>query len=179
MDHHDHVALIRAAVRPGETWADLGSGDGAFTLALAELLGADGAIVSVDRDGGALTEQQRRIEAAFPAVAVRYVAADFRRALELPPLDGFVMANSLHFVPPPDQVPVLARLVSALRDGGRVVVVEYDAESGNRWVPHPIAARRWPAVAEAAGLAEPREIGRRPSRFLGAIYSGVAYRGVR
>jgi ubiquinone/menaquinone biosynthesis C-methylase UbiE len=179
MDHHDHVALIAPAVGPGETWADLGSGEGAFTLALAELVGGGGTIVSVDRDRGALTEQRRRIEAAFPAAAVRYVAADFRFALELPPLDGLVMANSLHFVPPSDQVPVLARLVAALRDGGRAVVVEYDAESGNRWVPHPIGARRWPAVAEAAGLTEPREIGRRPSRFLGAIYSAVAYRGVR
>jgi len=179
VDHRDHVELIRAAVGPGETWADLGSGEGAFTLALADLLGAGGSIVSVDRDRGALTEQRRRIEAAFPSIAVQYLAADFRTALELPALDGFVMANSLHFVEPPDQVPVLARLVSALREGGRAVVVEYDAESGNRWVPHPIAARRWPAVAEAAGLAEPREIGRRPSRFLGAIYSAVAYRSVR
>jgi ubiquinone/menaquinone biosynthesis C-methylase UbiE len=179
MDHHDHVALIRAAAGPGETWADLGSGEGAFTLALADLVGVEGTIVSVDRDRDALTEQRRRIEAAFPSVAVQYVAADFRTALELPPLDGLLMANSLHFVLPPDQVPVLARLASALRDGGRAVIVEYDAESGNRWVPHPIAARRWPAVAEAAGLAEPREIGRRPSRFLGAIYSAVACRGVR
>ena len=42
MDHADHVRLIRGAVTPGTTWAELGSGDGAFTLALAELVGSEG-----------------------------------------------------------------------------------------------------------------------------------------
>lgn len=43
MEHHDHVALIQEAVR-GRVWADLGSGTGAFTLALADLLGHEGVI---------------------------------------------------------------------------------------------------------------------------------------
>ena len=51
MDHADHVALIRAAVtETGGTWADIGAGEGAFTLALADLLGPGGRIVAVDRD---------------------------------------------------------------------------------------------------------------------------------
>jgi ubiquinone/menaquinone biosynthesis C-methylase UbiE len=49
MNHADHVALLRAGVPgPGGVWADLGSGAGAFTLALADLIGPTGQIYSVD-----------------------------------------------------------------------------------------------------------------------------------
>lgn len=178
MDHADHLDLLRAAVTPGETWADLGSGTGAFTLALAELLGPAGTIWSIDRDARALGEQAAKLRALPAGTAARVLplVADFTRgaSLVLPPLDGIVMANSLHFVRDPG--PVVAGLAGHLRPGGRFVLVEYDADRGNHWVPHPISAARWPSVAEAAGLRDVREIGRRGSRFLNAIYSAVAVR---
>lgn len=59
MEHKDHVNLIKPAVRKPGTWAELGSGRGAFTLALAELLGPEGSIVSVDRDRRALAAQEK------------------------------------------------------------------------------------------------------------------------
>jgi ubiquinone/menaquinone biosynthesis C-methylase UbiE len=72
MDHADHVELIRAGVNgPGGTWADLGSGDGAFTLALAELLGPGGRIVSVDRDAAALRRQADAMAERFPSMSSR------------------------------------------------------------------------------------------------------------
>src|SRR5690554_4106120 len=40
MNHQDHVNLLRPGVpATGGVWADFGAGTGAFTLALAELLG--------------------------------------------------------------------------------------------------------------------------------------------
>ena len=42
MNHEDHVRLLRKGiVEPGGVWADFGSGAGAFTLALADLLGTE------------------------------------------------------------------------------------------------------------------------------------------
>ena len=71
MDHTDHVTLLRGGVlAPGGVWADLGSGTGAFTLALAELLGPTGVIYSVDKDAGALAAQERALRARFPATSV-------------------------------------------------------------------------------------------------------------
>ncbi|TMD25838.1 MAG: class I SAM-dependent methyltransferase, partial [Chloroflexi bacterium] len=53
MNHEDHVRLLRKGiVEPGGVWADFGSGAGAFTLALADLLGTEGSIYSVDKDRG-------------------------------------------------------------------------------------------------------------------------------
>lgn len=175
MDHADHVRLIRGGVVPG-TWAELGSGDGAFTLALADLLGEHGSIVSVERDGAALRHQARALRERFPAVPVVQLMRDFLEPVrELPPLDGLLMANALHFVQ--DAPALVARLVEAhLRPGGRFLLVEYDADRGNRWVPYPISFRAWARIAPAGGLTRPTLLHRVPSRFLGAIYGAVAMR---
>jgi SAM-dependent methyltransferase len=175
IDHSDLVGLISSGVVPGPgTWADLGSGDGAFTAALADLLGPGARIVSVDRDGGALRRQRQALSARFPAAAVDYVEADFTRPLDLPPLDGVVMANSLHFVGRKE--PVLARVLDALRPGGRLILVEYDADRGNPWVPHPLSYATWERVAAGSGFTGTELLGRVPSRFLGAIYSALSRR---
>ena len=49
---------------------------------------------------------------------------------------AIVMANSLHFVRDADKAGVLRRLLSHLRPGGRFILVEYDADAGNQWVPY-------------------------------------------
>jgi len=87
-----------------------------------------------------------------------------------------VAANSLHFVPRDRQVAIVRALAEHLRPGGVFVVVEYDTDRGNPWVPNPFSYPSWERLATAAGLVDPRRTGRVPSRFLGAIYSGVACR---
>jgi SAM-dependent methyltransferase len=160
---------------PGNVaWADLGSGTGAFTLALADLLGRGGRIVSVDRDAAALRQQAGAMAARFPGVTLEQRVADFTRDLGLPPLDGVVMANALHFRR--DREAMVRTVRDMLRPGGRFVLVEYDADRGNPWVPYPLSFDTWRAMAVAAGFDEPRLLGRVPSRFLGAIYSALATR---
>jgi SAM-dependent methyltransferase len=97
-----------------------------------------------------------------------------RDALPDGPFDGVLAANSLHFLTDPGAV--LRRVAAILRPGGRLVVVEYDADHGNPWVPHPFSSGRFVVLAREAGLRDPREIGRVPSRFLGAIYAARAER---
>ena len=102
MDHADHVRLLRDGVGDarGGTWADVGAGSGAFTLALADLLGPGARIVAVDRDAGALREAARAVAARFPETRLDARVADLEHPLELPPLDGLIAANSLHFIDP-------------------------------------------------------------------------------
>jgi SAM-dependent methyltransferase len=174
MTHEDHVYLLRGGVpEPGGVWADLGAGAGAFTLALADLLGPGGTIYAVDRDQGALREQERGMRRLFPAVTVHYQVADFTRPLDLPPLDGIVMANSLHFERRKDAL--VQRLRDYLRPGGRLILVEYNADHGNMWVPHPLAYPTWEALARRAGFQETHLLATVPSRFLGQIYSAVSW----
>jgi SAM-dependent methyltransferase len=174
MDHADHVNLLRGGIPAlGGVWADLGAGHGAFTLALAELIGPQGVIHAVDRDRGALAELEQAMHARFPAVAVTIHPADFTRPLDLPPLDGVVMANSLHFHR--RQEPILEAVRAMLRPGGRLIGVEYNVEAGNPWVPYPISYPVWESLARRAGFAETRLLATRPSRFLREIYSAVSH----
>ena len=177
MDHRDHVALIRAGVEgAGSHWLELGAGEGAFTLAVADVLGPGGNIVALDRDRRALEAAAAAVRSRFPAVGLQMTPADFTTSLPRGPFDGILAANSLHFVR--DRRGVLAAIHAALRPGGRLVVVEYDADRGNPWVPHPFSFETWGREASAAGLTDPRLLHRVPSRFLGAIYGAVARRPI-
>jgi SAM-dependent methyltransferase len=168
--HADLVALIEDGVteRRGR-WADLGSGEGAFTLALADLLGAGSHITAVDRDGGAL----RHVEGdRFPGVEIETRVGDFTRALALSNLDGILMANSLHFVK--DNALVLESVRKMLRPGGTLIVVEYGTDRGNPWVPHPFSYERWENMAAQAGFVKTRLLRTIPSRHLGSMYSAAS-----
>ncbi|HEX2626043.1 MAG TPA: class I SAM-dependent methyltransferase, partial [Candidatus Limnocylindrales bacterium] len=99
MDHADHVALIADGVRgAGTRWLELGCGDGAFTLALAEMLGAGGEIAAVDRDADSLRAMEGRVAARFAATRLEARRADFTDGFPDGPFDGVLAANSLHFV---------------------------------------------------------------------------------
>jgi hypothetical protein len=67
-------------------------------------------------------------------------------------------------------------LAAHLRPGGRFIVVEYDTDRGNPYVPHPFSVGSWERLAAGAGLIRTERIGRVPSRFLGAIYSAASRR---
>jgi ubiquinone/menaquinone biosynthesis C-methylase UbiE len=175
MDHEDHVRLIRDGVEgAGRRWLELGAGRGAFTLALAELLGPGGEIVAVDRNAGDLRELTSTMARRFPATSLRTASADFTAPISTDgaPFDGLLAANALHFVR--DPAAVIDRLLPMLRPAARVIVVEYDSDSGNAWVPHPFSFERWEVIASGAGLANTRLVGRVRSRFLGAIYAAAS-----
>ena len=73
-----------------------------------------------------------------------------------------------------DKAPVLARVAGWLRPGGRLLVVEYDTDQANRWVPYPVSFASWVRLAGAAGFGGTRLLHAVPSRFLGRIYSAVS-----
>jgi len=109
------------------------------------------------------------MRARFPATTVHYLAADFTRRLDLPPLDGVVMANSLHFQR--DKLGVLRLVQGYLRPAGRLLLVEYNADQGNPWVPYPLSYPTWESLAARAGFAQTRLLATTPSSFLREIYA--------
>ena len=176
MDHNDHVNLLRPAdLPPGGTWADFGAGSGAFTLALRELVGPHANIYAVDKDARALRELEKDHREKFStAQNVHTLRADFTGPLSLPPLDGIVMANSLHYFK--DKVKVLRHVRSFLKLNGALLLVEYNVDLGNPWVPQPISFEAFRELAPRAGFSEPQLLAKAPSRFLREFYSAAAYR---
>ena len=176
MDHNDHVDLLRPAnLLQDGTYADFGAGSGAFTLALRELIGLDATIYAVDKDRGSLRELESNHRTRFNTTRnLILLKDDFSRSLDIPPLDGIVMANSLHFFK--DREKILRHVRGFLKPNGALLVVEYNVDAGNMWVPYPLTFETYRALAPRVGFSEPRLLATKPSRFLKGFYSAIAYR---
>ena len=110
--------------------------------------------------------------AKYPEVKLHTYQADFTKPVDLPRLDGLVVANALHFLPQKDAAVI--RLRDHLRPGGSFLVVEYDTNRGNRWVPFPFSYEQWRVIAERCDLHQTRMLANVPSSFLGRFYSALS-----
>jgi len=175
MKHNDHVRLLQPANLPaGGVWADLGAGSGAFTLALRELVGPEASIYAVDRNRGRLSELERTYFSLFENTGnLHTLNADFTHSLALPPLDGLLMANSLHFFK--DKEVVLRHVSSFLKPGGTLLLVEYNVDRGNPWVPYPLSFETFRELALDAGFREPTLLAKYPSSFLREFYAALTF----
>jgi ubiquinone/menaquinone biosynthesis C-methylase UbiE len=144
------IGLIREGIRSEnmrpQVWADLGSGSGLFSRALATLLPPASTIYAVDRDQASLDE----IEWSYADRTLIRVYSEISETLELPMLHGALLANVMHFLP--DQFGLLKQLQRRLLDKGALIIIEYDTDTGNRWVPYPISYDRMKKLTESLGL---------------------------
>jgi ubiquinone/menaquinone biosynthesis C-methylase UbiE len=177
LNHLDHINLLRpAGIAAGGIWADLGAGTGAFTLAVRELLGEQAEIHAVDKDRVSLDTFSQRYLARFGSSdRLHILHTDFSTLLpQLPLLDGVIMANSLHFFK--DKARILSGVRNMLKPAGSLLLVEYNVDRGNPWVPYPLSLQTYQGLAPKAGFSEPRLLARHPSSFLREFYSASATR---
>ncbi len=154
-----------------QTWADLGCGKGIFTIALASLLPSGSTIHAIDRDA----ENLHFVPTQYPGIKIETKQADFITNPSLPLLDGIVMANSLHYVRDRDNFGLM--LSSMLKENGRLLIVEYDTESANRWVPFPVSFVTLEKWATRAGFRNVKRLKERASIYQRSkMYSAVAER---
>ena len=159
--------------RNSGVWADFGCGDGIFTTALFTLLPAGSTIIAVDQRQSALENLSRNFSEIYPEAQIQILNADYRASMNLPPLDGFIMANTLHFSP--DHGPLLQGLVSYLKPAGRMILIEYNTKRDNYAVPYPLDDAQFLALTASIGLTYPKILAKIPSTFLGEMFSGIAF----
>ena len=145
-----------------QLWLDLGCGTGLFTLALAGNLPAASKIIAIDKDEKAL----RKIPATVNNVVIQTMAADFVfDALDVKEVDGILIANSLHYVK--DKETLLKKLISSVKTNGVFLIVEYDRQAGNQWVPYPLTIDAAKALFRSLGYPGFHVLNKRPSVFGG------------
>lgn len=159
----NHKSITRTAKT---VWADVGSGSGLFTNALATLLIPGSKIYAIDKNAEALRKLREPRD-----VAVERIHADFLRdELNLHNLDGILMANSLHFVQ--DKVSFINKMGKCLKTGGSFLIIEYDTDTSNVWVPFPLSHPSLQRLFKKAGYDSIQKIREVPSRYRRAnIYS--------
>ena len=159
-----HTPLIEWA-RP-QSWCDLGCGSGTFTTALAQLLAPGSMIHAVDLDPRALEDVPDRCG----GVEIRKTLGDIGSpSLRLPPVDGILMANTLHFIQ--EQHALMRRLLSVTDS---FLIVEYERSRPNRWGPYPVGFERLRQLFTEAGVERVEKLAIRPSLFGGTMYSALA-----
>jgi ubiquinone/menaquinone biosynthesis C-methylase UbiE len=146
-------------------WADLGCGTGTFTLALASLLPAQSYITAIDKN-------HQHLPSVSSGIKIDFRKADFvNEPIAVSPLDGVLMANSLHFVA--NKPKLIGQLEKAFTNSPKFLIVEYDTIRSNPWVPYPISFKR--LADEFTGLGyQIHKLAESPSRFGGIIYSAYA-----
>jgi ubiquinone/menaquinone biosynthesis C-methylase UbiE len=152
--HHPGLA------QPGKAHgADLGCGSGLFTYALAHWLPNGSVIYAIDKSEVALSPQPKPDQTLLEPIQLDFIT----QPLNLPPLDGILMANSLHYVPA--KTTFLAQLRTCLKEHGCLLVVEYDTDTANPWVPFPINYTTLQRLSETAGFTSVTWLGERTSVY--------------
>lgn len=160
---HDYIASLAKSV-----WADLGCGSGIFTHALANLLNDNSLIYAVDKNIAAFKKRPFSKNVIIKPVELNFEISK----LPFDNLDGILMANSLHFVK--DKRSFLEKIKNSLNDNGLFLLVEYDTDSSNFWVPYPVSFLSLRQIFNDVGYDSVIKINEMPSRFNKAnLYAAI------
>ena len=122
-----------ANIRPGMTVADIGAGEGYYTVRLSERVGRRGRVLAEDIDRDALARLGNRIEAErLENVSIKLGTEDDPR-LPAGSFDRIFMVHMYHEVSEP--YAFLWRLRPALKDDGEVIVVDVDRPTDQHGIP--------------------------------------------
>jgi trans-aconitate methyltransferase len=168
------TALLSKGVnttKPAQVWCDLGAGEGLFTRALSVLLPDTSTIYAIDKDPKSLNKIS--VESH---VKLHKVNADFTLWNDtVPLLDGILMANALHFVE--DKNHLVKTLLTKMKPDGVLLLIEYDLQTANAWVPYPIRKDLLKKFAVEAGFTSVSFLHEVPSVYnRSMIYSAILYR---
>ncbi|NJC33944.1 ubiquinone/menaquinone biosynthesis C-methylase UbiE [Sphingomonas jejuensis] len=145
--------MNRAGISPGMTVADIGAGEGYYTIRLAQRVGPDGRVLAQDvvpevRDALAERVNRERLD----NVSVKLGAPDDPG---LPPasFDRVLLVHMYHEIEEP--YAFLWHLRPALRSGGQVIVVDANRPTAQHGTPPALLACEFAAVGYAQTALRP------------------------
>jgi len=121
-----------ANIRPGMTVADIGAGEGYYTVRLADRVGEDGRVLAQDIDSEALQRLGRRVERErLENISIKLGRADDPQ-LPADSFDRIFLVHMYHEVTEP--YAFLWRVWPALAEGGQIIVVDVDRPTGRHGI---------------------------------------------
>ena len=127
------VVMDLARIAEGTTIADIGAGEGYYTVRLGERVGPRGRVLAQDIDKAALERLGQRVERErLDNVSIKLGAPDDPQLPEAS-FDRIFLIHMYHEVTEP--YAFLWRLRPALRPGGQVIVVDVDRPTGEHGIP--------------------------------------------
>lgn len=141
--------MTQAKITPGMTVADIGAGDGYYTVRLAERVGSKGRVLAQDIDRAALQRLGQRVERErLDNVSIKLGKPD-DPGLPAASFDRVFLVHMYHEVEEP--YAFLWRLRPALRPGGKIVVVDVDRPTHAHGIPPALLFCEFAAVGFRLG----------------------------
>jgi ubiquinone/menaquinone biosynthesis C-methylase UbiE len=156
--------MDRADVAPGMTVADIGAGDGYYTVRLAQRVGAKGRVLAQDIQPQVIERLADRVaREQLDNVSIKLGAADDPK-LPAASFDRVFMIHMYHEIEEP--YAFLWRLYPALRAGGEVIVVDADRPVARHGTPTGLLTCEFEAVGyKLVAFTEKPEAGGYFARF--------------
>jgi ubiquinone/menaquinone biosynthesis C-methylase UbiE len=119
---HNPAKILKGLIKEGGSAADLGCGPGFFTTAMSDMAGASGKVFAIDLQQEMLDKAKKRIERLCKNNNVTYIKAEPDDLNLVSGLDSALAFYMVHEVP--DAEKFFKEVYSALKPGGKVLVVE-------------------------------------------------------
>ena len=153
-----------AGIQLGTTVADIGAGEGYYTIRLSERVGPKGRVLAQDINRGALDRLGERVtREQLDNVAIKEGAVDDPRLPESS-FDRIFMVHMYHEIEEP--YAFLWRMRPALAKGGEVIVVDRDRATDRHGIPPKLLFCEFDAVGyRLTGFTEQLKLGGYIARF--------------
>ena len=112
-------------MKPGTRVADIGCGEGYFTLQLAKAVGPQGLVFAVDINTRALAALKKQADQQLLTNVTVVVSESTDTRLPVESVDVLLISDVLHEVPEMQRLPLVQSAVRALRPGGFLYLIDY------------------------------------------------------
>jgi ubiquinone/menaquinone biosynthesis C-methylase UbiE len=123
-------------MKPGTRVADIGCGEGYFTLRLARAVGPQGLVFAVDINARALAALKKQADQQLLNNVTVVVSESTDTRLPAGCVDVLLVCDVLHEMPEAQRLPLVQSAVRALRPGGFLYLIDYRKSRDVKFDPY-------------------------------------------
>lgn len=159
--------LTQCDIKRG-VWIDAGCGHGTYTFPLANLASQ---VIALDKNANNLSFLESKIPLNANISTQQF---DFSNpSWYKNSVDGILFGFSLHY--DPIHTTALKHAYQQLKQGGKLVVIEYSTEKSVPWVPYPLPFKKLNKILTALSYSEIQVINTFPLRKKGINWNNASY----
>lgn len=158
--------LVKAGIKPGDIFLDIGCGTGYFSLPAARMVGPKGLVYAVDASGVMLAEIRSKV--ASLGIFNLHTLQTPQGRLKMPETEATMafLSDTLHEVE--DKASFLAAVAAGLKPGARLAVIEWVKKQTPEGPPlkERLSEDEMQVLLKKAGFTEPAAAGLGATRLL-------------